>query len=221
MDIDRLVEAITQEVYQRLAEMKEAAKEAAVIMSSVEQPLLEQKIKGKANVEYYHHGLSHADIVIIPDLSIQMLANLANGLSTAPEEHFILSRLLEGKRVMVIKERMQHHVHKETAPPLLYQLYESYEQKLIDFGMEVAPIASLFQTEETGCGQREEPKPPPATCCEEPPKAVAIEKKLITEADLQKLFLSRVREIHILQNSIITPLANDYIRTHHLIVKRM
>ncbi|MFD3446725.1 hypothetical protein ACFDTO_19185 [Microbacteriaceae bacterium 4G12] len=220
MNIDRLIETITKEVYRRLVEMEETAKQTAVIMSSEKQPLLEQKIKAKVNIAYYHHDICDADIVIIPDLSIPMLANLANGLSSVPEEHFVLSKLLEGKRVVIVRERMQHRMHKETAPPLLYKLYESYEQKLMDFGMEMVSFANLFQLADSECEKRGEPVAVPKDLPKEQLQAVTLDKKLITEADLQKLFLSKVQEIHILQNSIITPLANDYIRTHHLIVKR-
>src|SRR5699024_1276393 len=47
-----------------------------------------------------------------------------------------------------------------------------------------------------------------------------IDKKVITENDLQKFFLKDVKTIQIPGSSIITPLATDYIRTHRLQIRR-
>jgi propanediol utilization protein len=47
-----------------------------------------------------------------------------------------------------------------------------------------------------------------------------IDKKVITEKDLQKVFLKNVKNIQVPASSIITPLANDYIRTHRLQIQR-
>lgn len=43
-------------------------------------------------------------------------------------------------------------------------------------------------------------------------KQIELDQKLITESDLQKLYLQKVKHIRIPSTSIITPLAQDYIR---------
>ncbi|GAB3796398.1 hypothetical protein GCM10028868_16330 [Virgibacillus kimchii] len=47
-----------------------------------------------------------------------------------------------------------------------------------------------------------------------------LNQKIITESDLQKLFLKQITKIRIPAGSIITPLANDYVRKHRLEIQR-
>lgn len=47
-----------------------------------------------------------------------------------------------------------------------------------------------------------------------------LHQKLITENDLQKLYLQKVKKIRIPASSIITPLAADYVRQHQLEIER-
>lgn len=47
-----------------------------------------------------------------------------------------------------------------------------------------------------------------------------IKKKIITESILQDMFLENIHNIIVPKNSIITPLANDYIRKHKIGVER-
>ena len=46
-------------------------------------------------------------------------------------------------------------------------------------------------------------------------------KKLISEMDLRKPFMNGMKSVVIDKKSIITPLANDFIRIHNLKVKRV
>lgn len=50
--------------------------------------------------------------------------------------------------------------------------------------------------------------------------AAELNKKIITESDLQKIFLQKTYHVLIPENSIITPLAEDYIRKHKLEIQR-
>lgn len=47
-----------------------------------------------------------------------------------------------------------------------------------------------------------------------------IEKKVITEKDVQKLLIQKKKKLLIPQNSIITPLAVDYAKKHTLVIQR-
>ena len=47
-----------------------------------------------------------------------------------------------------------------------------------------------------------------------------LNQKIITESDLQKLFLKQITKVKIPAGSIITPLANDYVRRHKLEIQR-
>ncbi len=54
----------------------------------------------------------------------------------------------------------------------------------------------------------------------EPGKMTELNQKIITENDLQKLFLQQITKVKIPAGSIITPLANDYVRKHKLEILR-
>lgn len=47
-----------------------------------------------------------------------------------------------------------------------------------------------------------------------------LNKKIITESDLQNVFLQKIHHVLIPENSIITPLAKDYVRRHKLKLQR-
>jgi len=47
-----------------------------------------------------------------------------------------------------------------------------------------------------------------------------LNQKIITESDLQKLFLQQITKVKIPAGSIITPLANDYVRKHKFEILR-
>lgn len=47
-----------------------------------------------------------------------------------------------------------------------------------------------------------------------------LNKKIITESDLQSVFLQKMHHVLIPENSIITPLAKDYVRRHKLRLQR-
>lgn len=51
-------------------------------------------------------------------------------------------------------------------------------------------------------------------------ETASLDKKVISENDLQKVFLKKVTSIRIPASSIITPLARDYIRMHKLQILR-
>lgn len=51
-------------------------------------------------------------------------------------------------------------------------------------------------------------------------ESTELNKKIITESDLQKVFLQKIHHVLIPGNSIITPLAEDYVRKHKLNLQR-
>lgn len=51
-------------------------------------------------------------------------------------------------------------------------------------------------------------------------ESVELNKKVVTETDLQKIFMNKIFHVLIPKNSIITPLASDYTRRHKLTLQR-
>lgn len=219
MDLDQLVEA----VYQKLSvKWEQETKLGSVCVLSDKRALEIEQIFGESySIVYFskENNLEHASykMVIIPRLTVTMLANLANGLGTTAEEQFVLYQLLKGQRIVVLQNGVEHYEYKKQSPVLLYKVYEEYEKKLKGFGVSFLYCNELLiepepLAEEELTGSVEQP--------ESPLKKTIMAKKVISEADLQKLFLQGLKEITISKKSIITPLAQDYIRTHHVLITR-
>lgn len=224
MNIDELVNQVTKTVYQQLLENEkqkaiEEASLSAVIVSCLPKPKLEKRIPSNYRIQYYCEQTEEADLVILPSMSISMMANLASCICQTPEERYLLSMLLKGKRIVSLKDGMEYRSYKATSPVILYKMYEEFEMKLTGFGMEFCDFDSLCllekKAEEVPDGKLEQiPSQEP-----EETEAILIDKKLISEADLQKIFLKHKRTIVVQPKAIFTPLAKDYIRTNKIVIK--
>ncbi|SFC49016.1 ethanolamine utilization protein [Bacillus sp. 491mf] len=226
MNVEALVEVITKEVYNRLQNIPVAKKaeplKTAVFVATEVYPQLEGILAHEYTIQYFDDSVMDCDVVVIPKMCIQLLGNLANGLSSSPRERFILTMLLKGKNVIALDDGLVYKKYKQTANAHLFKMYEEYQAKVESFGIKIIHDTQLLQS-----------------CCEKKvvhnvqvtnsqmnvetqlqTEAAVISKKVITEADLKKFHLRNVKEIIVTPNSIITPLAKDYIRMQQMHVQR-
>jgi len=207
MEMNDLVDRLYEEIVKKLKN-KEEIKTTVCVVSSPEELELEEALKEQYNLVYFAEDMEDSEFerIIIPRLSIKMLANLANGVSSTREEEFILTSLLKGKKVAVLRKGVEYYAYKQSSPAPLYKMYNEYEKKLEKFGISFEAEGSNVHVEI----ERDEEVDSSAK------EIYFFKKRLITEASLQKLYLQNTKEIMIDKNSIITPLAKDFIRTHHL-----
>lgn len=206
MEMNDLVDRLYEEIVKKLKN-KEEIKTTVCVVSSTEELELEEALKEQYNLVYFAEDMEDSEFerIIIPRLSIKMLANLANGVSSTREEEFILTSLLKGKKVAVLRKGVEYYAYKQSSPAPLYKMYNEYEEKLEKFGISFEEEGLNVQMEiERDEGQSSAKE------------IYFFKKRLVTEAALQKLYLQSTTEIMINKNSIITPLAKDFIRTHHL-----
>ncbi|WP_028546186.1 hypothetical protein [Paenibacillus taiwanensis] len=256
-----LIQAVTAEVLKRLAHVHVSAdeppiqKRRIVVMSTEKMPALERGLNLNEADElcYYEESMRECDLLVIPQLCIQLLSNLAQGISAGARERFVLTMLLKGKQVVALEEGLVYRKYKSTAPVLLYKLYDGWVDKLSSYGVqfireadleqivhehgqatgdqhiqavrnaqpnESTPVvkaeqaAHAHQTGISSAGDRlrlaeqQQPLPEVLTC------------KVITEAEVKKWRLQNRNEIVIGQHSIITPLAQDYLRMQQMQVHR-
>lgn len=150
LDRTAIVEAVTQEVMRRLeaasaheASTRAAAVKQAVILATEPAPDVERALASSYQVQYYEEALRDCDVLIIPKVCIQLLANLANAISAGPRERFVMTMLLKGKAVIVLEEGLQYRKYKASAPVLLYKQYDGYVDKLKSFGIQIMKEAEL------------------------------------------------------------------------------
>ncbi|WP_028596396.1 hypothetical protein [Paenibacillus assamensis] len=269
-----LIQAVTDEVMRRLEQMKQdqstVTKKRAVLLSMESLPELESMLNPHVEVSYYEASMRDCDLLIIPKVCLQLLANLANGLSAGPRERFVLTMLLKGRQVVVLEEGLLYRKYKATAPIHLYKLYEGFAHQLSNYGIrtiKTAELLSVCQENRSGAAvsvetsaenmSHQDPKQEvkqlqhdqqqsdaqlrcsltrthteatassctiPQVSTAEPTEAMTPEvltSKVITEAVVKKFRQSHHRdEIVISKRSIITPLAQDYLRMQQMQVHR-
>lgn len=221
MEYDKLIDLIVSEVYNKINQLpsiqKSSNKKAVVFWADDLVPY--DILKNIYDIVPYTQEVKECDIIIVSKLCLRGLYNLAQGNSVSEEERFILKMLMRGKKVYVLNEGMEYKKYKMTAPKMLYNKYIKCEEDLKGFGVKIIKEPSEVITDEPD----NEMLP---LKCETDAMVVEKEfqirnKKVISEVDLRKPRLGQLTTIVIDKNSIITPLANDFIRINHLKIKRM
>ncbi|TPG88836.1 hypothetical protein EEL32_07765 [Brevibacillus laterosporus] len=151
MEIKQLIEAITSEVLTRLDALHVEKKPKILVFSPNESEWLAVKsiLTGKFDAhsvviddlmskQEWTDGLSEFDVqsfsfILLTGLHCYTLASLALGLVAT--DNVIIQALLQGKKVYLLQEGIEYRHYHQTAPAHLYELYQSYEQKLITYGV--------------------------------------------------------------------------------------
>jgi len=231
-----IIEAVAAEVIKRLGQQDKkeptAARKQAVLLSMEAVPELESVLNSHVDVRYYDETLRDCDVLIIPKLCIQLLANLANGISAGPRERFILTMLLKGREVIALEEGLQYRKYKSTAPVLLYKMYDEFAAKLSAYGirlvkeqdlsaacLENGNVSGKLQAGQQPMAAQEDTRGE-SVVGDPASHALVLNRKVITEAELKKHRLHNGKEIVIDRHSIITPLAQDYLRMQKMQVHR-
>lgn len=217
--LETLVRQVTEEVQKRLRNRIPAQRPHLVILAPQPLPELEAILGAQFAISYYREGVSDCDLVLIPEICLRLLGNLANGLSTTSREQFVFTMLLAGKKVFALEEGFLHRQYKQTAPFRLYKMYENYAEIMHQHGICIVPASGLLP------GLLRDERPAAAGEKTEPVSATGqlpevLTKKVITEADLKKYYLNHITEIVIEQQSLLTPLAHDYLKAQQMTVRR-
>ncbi|MFR1707443.1 MAG: TIGR02536 family ethanolamine utilization protein [Clostridium sp.] len=228
MNYDELVDLIVKEVYRKLEETNKNTvkhKTAVIIGDMNLDPITKANLDEEYKLISYNYEVD-ADIAIVSKLSIKSMANIATLTGINEEENFIINMLLSGKKVYVLESGLEYRKYKNTAPRALYNKYLSFEKELKVYGIDI--IEFLEKVEDKTTRKEEYKKVEEVSALETlnsiPEEEMSFEirnKKLISEGDLRKPFMNGMKSVVIDKKSIITPLANDFIRIHNLKVKRV
>lgn len=213
MDYDGLVAEVLQELHKRITQDSGEKKKTLAVVGRF-SPEEYEPLDGLFQIVPYTHELNPQAVscVIIQEMSFAMLGNLAMGCGGLGED-FLIHMLLDGKKVYLLEKGLAYRGYKKTAFKPLYNLYSSYEDKLIQYGVTIinSPMDILRSSTD---GQEHF-----LTVYKE--EADFSEKKLLLESDLQKRQVKEQSEIKINRKCIVTPLAEDYIKSRSLLVRRV
>lgn len=222
MNYDKLVDLIVQEVYKKLQEgVKSTTKnKTAVIIGECDLTAAGKALEGCYNVVAYNKD-EKADVIVVSALTIKAMANLATLTGTNDEENFIVKSLMEGKKVYILKDGIEYRKYKNTAPKALYNKYLEFEKELKLYGVNIIEHISCCMESDIKQETTVEASPIEELSLGEAALNLELRnKKLISEADIRKPFKNGMKFLIIDKKSILTPLANDFIRIHNLKVKR-
>lgn len=215
---EQFIQDILQEVYQRLSNVEE--KRNLVIFGDLreEQNHLLSKYYKIIKPEKKEIIL---DVVLISELTNITLAHLALGIPNTLEETICLQALLQGNHVYVLESGIKYHRYKETSAKNLYMLYSDYEKKLRQYGIQfISTLEELFQLHQPKKNHLYIKKQKENLDIRVGSTDLS-DLKLITEKDLIYHHLYYENQILVKNNCIITPMAYDFIRTHHIKIKKI
>lgn len=153
--------------------------------------------------------------VLVTQLSANCMAQIALGMAGDSSSACILQSLMEGRRVFILKNGLEYRKYRDTAFKTLYQLYQGYEDVIRKFGGEiVSDIQYIVDKENRGSFTAEE------NMSSTEGTHNMSELRLLRESDLAKIRGDGYGTVVIGENTIITPLAQDYLTNHNLSVRR-
>lgn len=209
MNREGLIEEIVQEIYKRmLGEEKQVVSKPTLIVMGRLEPDDEWQLEKRYRLASFTEQVAQYEGIVIHELSPQQMARLALGIGESNQELFILRALLEGKKVYLCEKGLMYRRYKDTAPPKLYALYHHYESSLRQAGIRMLKNASELLNplvkEVIPEGKEKQ--------------LHTFNKKVLLEKDLIGKRVGYYDSIEIATTCKITPLAEDFIRTHHLTV---
>ncbi|MEG1255881.1 TIGR02536 family ethanolamine utilization protein [Clostridium sp.] len=229
MKYDELVDLIVKEVYKKLEEAtkKETKNKTAIVIGEKAlDPITIATMEAEYKLTPYTEETVDCDVVIVSTISIKSMANLATLTATKDEENFIIKMLMQGKKVYVLESGLEYRRYKNTAPKSLYNKYLDFQKQLKVYGIDTVELLDNLENKssikkESGNVLGSYTSSIVEDFKEDDMIFEIRNKKLISEADLRKPFMNGMKSVVIDKKSIVTPLANDFIRIHNLKVNRI
>jgi len=212
-----LVDEIMEEVYRRLESKvsQELTRKKLVIIGPMPNSDLESLQSVYEFISYKKEIIGYEGI-IITKLTVDMLGHIALGAAVTEEESFIIKALLQEKPVYIIEQGIEYKKYKRNAHKALYTLFMDYEDKINKYGIRCISHLDEIPMEEVERGNEKVQE-----VIRENIKLDMTYKKVLLESDLVKKHIEGICTISISKGCIITPLAEDYIRSHHIYIDKV
>lgn len=209
MDEKELIEEVIRELKKKIKEEPHTGlnlKNAGVIGTLQEE---ERKALETAYRVTSFCKSGEYDILIIAQMSLLLLSNLALGIPGDHQAGGVLEALLKSKKVYLMEDGISYRIYKDTAFKTLYRLYQEYEDTIIKLGIE--PIRHTAEIRREGNVRWN---------LSDTEYTDLTSLNLLRESDLIRVRNHGLTTIMLGEKAIITPLARDYISNHNLSVKR-
>ena len=218
MDLDKLISEVTNIVMERLnSECRVRAR--LLVLSEAESKDIEKVLDGIAALEYFNNikQLDSCDAVICPSICASGLANIARGTASGVIQEAYLQAVLSNIRLYQLKDGVEYHRYNDTMPAALLSAYRDYEGDLRSYGVRFIALQDLRKEIQAITGK---PEPVNDKRLGSGSSSIPASRKLITEKLIKELYDSGTKELFIGKRDIITSLAEDFIRSSHITIKR-
>lgn len=216
MQEKQLIDEIVTELYKRLANENLKAQKIFIVgqLDEAQQSTLAASYRVVTEVQDAYS----CDVVFIASMSVELLTHIALGCAINDIEQIILRSLLQGKQVYVLQDGIELYQYKESSYKNLYSMYQSYLDQIELNGIQIisdgAALLHLDEMKRMDRNQRVK-LPTYETSFD------MTSKKLLLEKDLMDARVKTSARIQIKRSCIITPLAEDYIRKHMIVIERL
>lgn len=224
MNEEQIIDEVVRELYKRLT--AKVVKPCAYVIGPVELPFVEE-LKEHYDVITKRNEVLEMDFIVITNLTVSMLAHIAQGCCQTSSEEEILEALLEGKPVYVLEEGIVYRNYRQSAHKALYTMFMEFEEKIERFGIQKVKRVSEILARKDSVSSKgimkeiEHAKEVEDTKEVQYTKEVQFGRRLLLEKDLKELGVNCSMALRIPKNCIITPMAQDYIREHQINIVRM
>lgn len=224
-NIDRLVQLITDRLLERMTcESEQTHKDLVYLIgeSTGTSLLFEQGFELTKDILI-------SDIVLVNALSVDSFLRIAALCPTTSDESALLTALLSGQRVLISLDALGLETYKNTAKALLYRNLLKQKETLEKYGVEFYKDDQLFSllsgAKKNGQHYKDDIVANRGTQVvskeytkKHEPSSSLGKRLLITESKLKERNLSEGDTFKIEKGMIITALAKDYLKRHHITI---
>ena len=145
-------------------------------------------------------------MIIINDLSIEILSCISNLLYKNDNISFIINALLSGKKVIALKNTDKFDTYKRTASNPLFSKLLEFENTAKSYGLSIVETKDFLSS---FCKKNDSEVINKSDCFD------FTSKKIITKCDIIDI-VNNYSSIKVNRNVIITPLVMDYIKDNKI-----
>ncbi len=191
MEIEQLIKTITRQVLESLD--AEASRENLLVFGNRDDTFGEPiaaLVNSPYRVFFLDDDLENRTIDrhILPQLTINQMGDLSQGMARGRIAGQVLGTVLKGKTVEVVEYAYTRF--RETAPPALVALYDAQKQILQGFGIKP------FEAADT--------------------RALRLDKQVVTQRDVQAAMERKIKVLKVPQKACITLLAAEAARENSI-----
>lgn len=225
MDMEKLVSEITRKVKQ-IIDARSNAEHILVITEPAEQrcrPAWEKEYINEAYEVHFAAELQDdSDLgiyqeVIVYDMDIGNLSKLSGGIFDNDYLKIIGKCILRGKKITLIEDDMQVEEFKDVAPNAFMRMIRQKINIVKQWGIEIIREKEVLSRFVAESGNSDK-----AMSKQEISESQAkLDKKFITERDVEDMYRSGFRELNIREDAKVTDVAVEYAQKRDIILKRL